>query len=65
MRAARQLLVPLSVPEVRRLITRLAPARAPPAPAFVLAWSFWRRAHQAVAQAYHWRRRLTLVQPQL
>src|SRR4051812_7012309 len=46
-RAARQLLVPLSVPEVRRLITRLAPGRAPPAPAFVLAWSFWRRAHQA------------------
>src|SRR3954454_8018937 len=64
-RAARQLLVPLSVPEVRRLITRLAPGRGPPAPAFVLAWSFWRRAHQAVAQAYHWGRQLTLVQPQL
>jgi hypothetical protein len=64
-RAARQLLVPLSVPEVRRLITRLAPGRGPPAPAFVLDWSFWRRAHQAVAQAYHWGRRLTLVQPQL
>src|SRR4051794_25408216 len=64
-RAARQLLVPLSVPEVRRLITRLAPGHGPPAPAFVLAWSFWRRAHQAVAQACHWGRRLTLVQPQL
>src|SRR6187200_258509 len=49
-RAARQLLVPLSVPEVRRLITRPAPGRGPPGPAFVLAWSFWRRAHQAVAQ---------------
>ena len=57
--------MPLSVPEVRRLITRLAPGRAPPAPAFVLAWSFWRRAHQAVAQAYHWSRQLTLTQPQL
>src|SRR4051794_35121292 len=64
-RAARQLLVPLSVPEVRRLITRLAPGRGPPAPAFVLAWSFWRRAHQAVAQACHWGRRLMLMQPQL
>src|SRR3954470_15099546 len=64
-RAARQLLVPLSVPEVRRLITRLAPGRGPPGPAFVLAWSFRRRAHQAVAQACHWGRRLMLMQPQL
>src|SRR3954465_3273565 len=63
-RAARQLLVPLSVPEVRRLITRLAPGRGPPGPAFVLAWSFRRRAHQAVAQACHWGRRLMLMQPQ-
>src|SRR5436189_168068 len=64
-RAARQLLVPLSVPEVRRLITRLALGRGPPPPAFVLAWSFWRRGHQAVARAYHWGRQLTPVQPQL
>src|SRR6478736_4416722 len=64
-RAARRLLVPLSVPEVRRLITRLAPGRGPPAPAFVLAWSFWRRAHQAAAQACCWGRRLMLLQPQL
>src|SRR4051812_5023041 len=64
-RAARRRLVPLSVPEVRRLITRLAPGRGPPGPAFVLAWSFWRRAHQAVAQACHWGRRLMLMQPQL
>src|SRR4051794_7716374 len=64
-RAARQPLVPLSVPEVRRLITRPAPGRGPPAPAFVLARSFWRRAHQAVAQAYHWGRQLTPLQPQL
>src|SRR4051794_29935178 len=64
-RAARQLLAPLGVPEVRRLIPRPAPGRGPPAPAFVLAWSFWRRAHQAVARAYHWGRQLTLVQPQL
>src|SRR4051812_47024771 len=37
----------------------------PPAPAFVLAWSFWPRAHQTVAQAYHWGRPPTLMQPQL
>jgi hypothetical protein len=53
------------VPEVRRLIVRLALGRDPPSAAFVLAWSFWRRAHQAVARAYHWGRRLTLTQPQL
>ncbi len=57
--------MPLSVPELRRLIAGLALGRGPPAPAFVLDWSFWRRAHQAVAQAYHWGRRLTFVQPQL
>jgi hypothetical protein len=53
------------VPEVRRLIARLALGRDPPTPGFVLAWSYWRRAHQAVAQACHWGRRLTLAQPQL
>lgn len=57
--------MPLSVPEVRRLIARLALGRDPPPPAFVLAWSFWRRAHQAVARAYHWGRRITVAQPQL
>jgi hypothetical protein len=57
--------VPLSVPEIRRLIARLALGREPPAPAFVLAWSFWRRTHQAVAQAYRWGRQLTLMQTQL
>jgi hypothetical protein len=31
----------------------------------VLAWSFWRRAHQAVAQAFHWGRQLTIAEPQL
>ncbi|HEX8200260.1 MAG TPA: hypothetical protein VF590_07215 [Isosphaeraceae bacterium] len=53
------------MPELRRLIARLVLGRAPPAPPFVLAWSFWRRTHQAAAQAYHWGRRFTLVQPQL
>jgi hypothetical protein len=53
------------VPEIRRLIARLAPGRDPPTPAFVLAWSFWRRAHQAAAQAFHWGRQIKPVQPQL
>jgi hypothetical protein len=57
--------VPLSVPEIRRLIVRLALGRAPPTPAFVLDWSFWRRAHQAAAQAFHWGRQTKLAQPQL
>jgi hypothetical protein len=53
------------VPELRRLIAGLALAPAPPAPAFVLAWSFWRRAHQAIARAYHWGRQIMVEQPQL
>lgn len=57
--------MPLSVPEVRRLLVRLALGRAPPTPAFVLDWSFWRRAHQAAAQAFHWGRPIKLAQPQL
>ena len=57
--------MPLSVPEIRRLIVRLALGRAPPTPAFVLDWSFWRRAHQAATQAFHWGRQTKLAQPQL
>jgi hypothetical protein len=53
------------VPEVRRLIARLVLVRAPPVPGFILAWSFWRRTHQAVAQAYHWGRHTMSKQPQL
>ncbi len=56
-RAAREHLVPLSIPaELRRVIGRLG-AR-PPRPELILARSFWRRAHQAVAQAFHSGRRL-------
>jgi hypothetical protein len=53
------------VPEIRRLITRLAPGQGPPAPAFVLDWSFWRRARQAAAQAFHWGRQIMAEQLQL
>jgi hypothetical protein len=45
-------LVPVSIPELRRLMTRLGPDYPHPA-RFVLAWSYWRRHHQAVARACH------------
>src|SRR5215207_4747303 len=44
-------LVCWSVQDIRRVATRLAQRRIEPA--FVIAWSAWRRAHQAVAQASH------------
>ena len=50
-------LIPLTVPEVRRLLWRLVWRTLPP-PAFVLAWSRWRRRHQAQARRCHYRRRL-------
>jgi hypothetical protein len=49
-------LVP-SVPEIRYLLARLVlitPSRA----TFVIAWSFWRRRHQAVATQWHYKKRL-------
>jgi hypothetical protein len=45
-----------SVPEVRRLLVALV-WRAPVEPGFVLAWSRWRRRHQARARRGHYRRR--------
>jgi hypothetical protein len=49
-------LLPLTVPEVRRLLWWLVWAR-PPDPDAVLAWSRWRRRHQQRARRCHWRRR--------
>ena len=49
-------LLPLTVPEIRRLLWRLVWARAPE-PLQVLAWSRWRRRHQQRARRCHWRRR--------
>src|SRR3954454_14933278 len=49
-------LLPLTVPEVRRLIWRLVWAR-PPDPVRALAWSDWRRRHQQRARRSHWTRR--------
>jgi hypothetical protein len=46
----------VSVPEVRRLLLALAWAALPEAER-VLAWSSWRRAHQARARRSHYKRR--------
>jgi hypothetical protein len=47
-----------SVQEIRRLANRLAQRRIEPA--FVIAWSVWRRGHQAMAQRAHLTRTLQL-----
>jgi hypothetical protein len=52
-------LLPLSVPEVRRLLWRLF-WQWIPSPTFILDWSYWRRRHQAIAKFYHYKRRLNL-----
>jgi hypothetical protein len=49
-------LLPLTVPEVRRLLVALVWTR-PVAPGLVLAWSRWRRRHQARAWRAHDQRR--------
>src|SRR5712692_3051641 len=50
-------MVPLSVPEVRRLFWYLV-GITPLAPLHRLAWSMWRRSHQALAKLCHYKRRL-------
>jgi hypothetical protein len=57
-------LLPLTVPEVRRLLTRLVWAEAPYAER-VLAWSNWRRRHQLRAKRCHYRTRLARLKQQL
>ncbi len=49
-------LLPLTVPEARRLLAVLVLAR-PPRPETALRWSTWRRRHQQHARQAHWRRR--------
>jgi hypothetical protein len=51
-------LLPLTIPEIRRLLWRLVWSE-PPADAAVVAWSRWRRRHQERAHRCHWRRRTT------
>jgi SRSO17 transposase len=54
-------LLPLTVPEVRRLLWALVSQRSPP-PRFVLRWSAWRRKHQQRARRAHWRKRTQRTQ---
>jgi hypothetical protein len=49
-------LIPLTIPEVRRLLCRLVLAALPP-PEESLGWSLWRRRHQAIARRCHYQRR--------
>jgi hypothetical protein len=51
-------LIRWSIQEIRRIATRLAQRRIHPA--FVIAWSTWRRAHQAEARKAHLKRKLQL-----
>jgi hypothetical protein len=46
-------LIRWSIQEIRRIAIRLARKRIQPA--HVIAWSLWRRAHQATAQRAHFR----------
>jgi hypothetical protein len=47
-----------SMQDIRRIATRLAQQRIEPAD--VIAWSLWRRAHQAAAQRSHMKRSMQL-----
>jgi hypothetical protein len=49
-------LLPLTVPEVRRLLVALV-WTTPVQPGLVLSWSRWRRRHQARARRAHYQRR--------
>jgi SRSO17 transposase len=51
-------LVRWSVQEIRRIATRLAQRRV--RPALIIAWSLWRRAHQAAARRSHLKRKMQL-----
>lgn len=57
-------LLPLTVPQVRRLLFALL-WQALPAPDAVLHWSSWRRRHQARAKRCHITYRQLLLQVRL
>ncbi len=50
-------LIPLTVPEVRRLLVALAWSEPPPVE-HTMRWSFWRRRHQARARRSHYKRQM-------
>ena len=51
-------MVPLSIPEIRRLFFSLL-VTPPLSRFFRLGWSFFRRTHQAIARRCHYQRRLS------
>jgi hypothetical protein len=51
-------LIGWSVQEIRRVATRLAQRQIEPAD--VIAWSLWRRVHQAAAQEAHIKSKMQL-----
>jgi hypothetical protein len=51
-------LIRWSIQEIRRIAIKLAQRRIQPA--YVIAWSLWRRAHQAEARRAHLKRRMQL-----
>jgi hypothetical protein len=51
-------LIDWSVQEIRRVATRLAQRRIQPAD--IIAWSLWRRAHQAAAKRSHLKQKMQL-----
>jgi hypothetical protein len=57
-RAHLPVMVPLSIPELRRLFFYLL-SRPPLSPLFRLGWSFFLRTHQAIARRCHYQRCLT------
>jgi hypothetical protein len=57
-------LLPLTVPEVRRLLFALV-WQLPPSAQQVLQWSAWRRRHQARAKQAHIKRRQQRAQVRL
>jgi hypothetical protein len=54
-------MIPLSVPEIARLITALTHPPSPPGHAE--HWPGWKRCHQALARWYHQRTRLATGNP--
>lgn len=55
-------LIALTVNEVRHLLARLAFPRPTPSVSQILAWSWWRRRHQARAQASRYRHQARALQ---
>ena len=52
------ILIRWSIQEIRRIALKLAQRRIDPA--YIIAWSLWRRAHQAEARRAHIKRKMQL-----